>query len=129
MGNLLGCLEYIMPAYSASFLNALSYLALILLLRASRTLPGVFAGRDNGPRVGGATAAGYDGGMNQFKFVRAHKTAVIAFAIFTILGYACARIRTAIGFDILVLMAGVWILVAIFRYQSKQEDDEERPDS
>ena len=73
--------------------------------------------------------AGYDGGMNQFKFVRAHKTAFMAFAIFTFLGYVCARIRSVVGFDILVLAAGIVILMAIFRYQPKQEDDGEKPDS
>ena len=67
--------------------------------------------------------------MNQFKFVRAHKTAFMAFAIFTFLGYFCARTRTVVAFDILVLVAGTVILVAIFRYQPKQEDDGERPDS
>ncbi len=53
----------------------------------------------------------------------------MVFAIFTFLGYFCARTRSVVGFDILVLVAGAWILIAIFHYQPKQEDDDERPDS
>lgn len=67
--------------------------------------------------------------MNQFKFVRAHKTAFMVFAVFSFVGYVCARTRSVVAFDILVLMAGVWTLLTIVRYQPKQADDDERPDS
>jgi hypothetical protein len=57
------------------------------------------------------------------KFFRDHKLAILAIAaVGYVAMFVCFRAKSAVLFDILVLVAGSLVLVAIYRYQPKGSD-------
>jgi hypothetical protein len=68
------------------------------------------------------TTLGYNGGMDQsLKFIRNHKLAFLAVTVFVYAAkFACNK--STLAFDVLVLVAGGAVLVAIYRWEPNGGD-------